>query len=142
MPSEGAAWVEVVSHMGWLELLEVSEVEELEVWVVVELVLLEALEEPELSKQLLRAIIHLASQVKALDLVLEELLLLVESVEVIPHLDPVAQLSGLVVQLSELEGLLSVHLLPQVLLQKMTLMQISLLILKKSKSLRWPNHLK
>ena len=142
MPSEGAAWVEVVSHMGWLELLEVSEVEELEVWVAVELVLLEVLEELEFSKQLLKATIHLVSQVKALDLALEELLLLVESVEVIPHLDPVAQLSGLVVQLSELEGLLSVHLLPQVLLQKMTLMQISLLILKKSKSLRWPNHLK
>ena len=97
----------------------------------VESVLLEALEELELSKQLLRATIHLASQVKALDLVLEELLLLVGLVEVVPHLELVArnselegQHSELEVQLSELEGLLSVHLLLQELLQRMTLTQI------------------
>ena len=131
--SEGVAWVEEVSHMGWLELLEGSEVEELEVWVAVELVLLEVLEELELSKLLLRATIHLASQVKALDLVLEELLLLVGLVEAIPHSDLEAQLSELEAQLSELAGLLSEHLLHQELLQKMTLMRISLLILKKSK---------
>ena len=131
MLSEGVAWVEVVSHMGWLELLAGWGVEELGAWVAVESVLLEALEELELSKQLLRATIHLASQVKALDLVLEELLLLVGLVEVVPHLELVArnselegQHSELEVQLSELEGLLSVHLLLQELLQRMTLTQI------------------
>lgn len=149
MLSEGVVWVVVVSHMGWLELLAGSVVEELEVWVAVELVLLEVLEELELSKQLLRATIHLASQVKALDLVLEELLLLVVLVEVAPHLDLVEQLSELEGQrsepeelLSELEGLLSAHLLLQELLQRMTLTQISLLILKKSKFHKWLNRLK
>ena len=149
MLSEGAALVEVVSHMGWLELLVGSVVEELEVWVAVESVLLEVLEELELSKQLLRATIHLASQVKALDLVLEELLLLVVLVEEVPHLDLVEQLSELEEQrsepeglLSELEGLLSAHLLLQELLQRMTLTQISLLILKKSKFHKWLNRLK
>ena len=131
MLSEGVAWVVVVSHMGWLELLAGWVVEELGVWVEVESVLLEVSEELELSKQLLRATIHLASQVKALDLVLEELLLLVGLVEVVPHLELVAQLSELEgqlseleVRLSELEGLLSVHLLLQELLQRMTLTQI------------------
>ena len=107
----------------------------------VELVLLEALEELALSKQLLKATIHLVSQVKALDLVLEELLLLVVSAEVALHLDLAAQLlalevqlSALEVRLSELEGRLSVHLLLQELLQRMILTQILLLILKKSKS--------
>ena len=149
MLSEGVVWVVVVSHMGWLELLAGSVVEELEVWVAVELVLLEVSEELELSKQLLRATIHLASQVKALDLVLEELLLLVVLVEVAPHLDLVEQLSELEGQrsepeelLSELEGLLSAHLLLQELLQRMTLTQISLLILKKSKFHKWLNRLK
>ena len=149
MLSEGAALVEVVSHMGWLELLAGSVVEELEVWVAVESVLLEVLEELELSKQLLRATIHLASQVKALDLVLEELLLLVVLVEVVPHLDLVEQLLELEGQRSELEGLLSepegllsAHLLLQELLQRMTLTQISLLILKKSKFHKWLNRLK
>ena len=149
MLSEGEAWVEVVSHMGWLELLAGWVVEELGAWVAVESVLLEALEELELSKQLLRATIHLASQVKALDLVLEELLLLVGLVEVVPHLELVARNSELVeqhseleVQLSELEGLLSVHLLLQELLQRMTLTRILPLILKKSKYHKWLNRLK
>ena len=114
----------------------------MEVWVAVELVLLEVLEELELSKQLLKATIHLASQVKALDLALEELLPLVGLVEVIPHSDLAAQLSELEGQLLELVGRLSEHLLLQELLQRMILMQILLLILKKSKFLRWLNRLK
>ena len=108
----------------------------------VELVLLEVLEELELSKQLLKATIHLASQVKALDLALEELLHLVGLVEVIPHSDLAARLSELEGQLLELVGRLSEHLLLQELLQRMILMQILLLILKKSKFLRWLNRLK
>ena len=134
--------MEVVSLMGWLELLAVSEVEELEVWAAVELVLLEVLEELELFKQLLKATIHLASQVKALDLALEELLPLVGLAEVILHSDLAAQLSEQEGQLLELEGLLSVHLLLQELLQRMILTQILLLILKKSKFHRWLNRLK
>ena len=56
--------------------------------------------------------------------------------EAIPHSDLVEQLLEPEAQLSELVGLLSEHLLHQELLQKMTLMRISLLILKKSKSHR------